>query len=79
MNKLAEYLRGFTLGKYINASQKTELETFKDDLSDAKYKKIRETLIAIIDSKNYTKKISDNVNELLESLKKCHKKKNVIK
>lgn len=86
MNKLAEYLGGFTLGKYIKASQKTDLEKFKDELTDAKYKKAQETLISIINSKIFTKKISESVDELLKTLteemsqeEKCDKIKNTIK
>ena len=80
MDRITNLLKSFTVGKYIQKTQKTEIEEFCEDLDDIKYEKLKETLKDVIDSTKYTKKLNEKIEKLKSELQEdmTSKEKNKI-
>jgi hypothetical protein len=57
-----------TYGERIKKAHKTEIEQLTKDLDDIKFNKLKDTLIELVKSTKYTKKLKETLDQLQESL-----------
>ena len=69
MNQIFDIIKNLVCGKYIQKSQRSEIDELCKKLNDVKYEKLKEELIKVVSSTKYTKTLEESIKKLIDSLK----------
>ena len=69
MNQIFDIIKNLVCGKYIQKSQRSEIDELCKKLNDAKYEKLKGELIKVVSSTKYTKTLEESIKKLIDSLK----------
>lgn len=68
MNSIIKLIKNLSPNKYIQKTDKTELEKLCEDLDKIKHEKLIECVKDVIKSTKYTKKLKETIENLIKSL-----------